>query len=149
MNSLWLTYASACLALHGLRVDASWAPDEIQAAWCALARPGVDFQHWLLSMRVTTTPAAASSNNDAFIQEWNTKSDELNTPPESPQPPTDAGAPGAEWKTLDPIALKGEPDTRAVFDSWADAGHENAYVLVAGASGYGRRLMSRDAIGGV
>lgn len=149
MNPLWLTYASACLALHGVRVDASWSAEEITAAWCTLPRPGVDFQHWLLAMRAMAQPEASQKDDpDEFIGRWNSKSDELNPPQQSAGPVAGRVEEPAEWKTLDPITLKNEPDVRAVFDSWADAQRENAYVLVASPSGYQRRLVLNSQIGG-
>jgi hypothetical protein len=164
-SPLFLAYAAACLAARGVRVDGTWTPDEIRAAWAALRHP-VEFAEWLQRMVGTAAPSAQpvaepdvprdaeglpldphADMTDEEKKRWNSRFDRSfrRSHPDTPPQP-EAPAAQADLKTLDPIRLKDAPDTRVVFDAWADAQRQNAYVLTATASGYQRKLVTADAI---
>jgi len=148
-KQVWLAYAAACLSVRGCRVDSSWSPDEIQGAWCALPRPSVDVQAWLSAMSSIEAlwSEAQSVVNDEFIKSWNTKSDQCQATEASPA--TEVRKEVVEFKTLDPIRMNGSPDVRAVFDGWADAKKETAYIMFSSDAGVCRKLVPISEIRGV
>jgi hypothetical protein len=135
---LWLAYAASCLAARGIRVDASWAPDEIQGAWCAVPRPPVDVHAWVASMAAleASWSEGQAATDEAFVKQWNTKSDQL-----QPPAPDHVQKSAVELRALMPVRLKESPDTMAVFEVWADAKKETAYVMVSTEAGVSRKLV--------
>jgi hypothetical protein len=151
MDELWIAYAAACLAARGVRVDNTWTVDEIRAAWAAMRHP-VEFREWVQRMSALAKTseeelpdAAHAGMSEEQQRQWNDRADRNLRLTREPGKPEAKSAQPAELSCFDAITVEGV-DGKAIFDAWADAAKKNAYVLVAGAQGYQRRLVQADSI---